>query len=221
MKLKANLHFHTSDDPRDKVPYSIEEGIVEAARLGFQVLAIILHEKVYDVSKKQGIAKKHGIILIPGIESSVNGKHVVIINAHKDAENVRSFSSLSAYRNSHPESFVFASPPYNLWHSLGKYLERNIGLFDGIEFSWFYSKFFDLNKKAALLAQRTKKPFIATSDTHYLRYLDESYCIIETSDGDVSSIVESLRGGRFENVSNSDKSFFTLLVIWLKYILFL
>jgi hypothetical protein len=221
MKLKANLHFHTSDDPCDKVPYTLEEGIVRASQLGFRVLAVTLHEAVYDVGGMAEFARKHGIILIAGAEVKISGRHTVIINAHKDAEKIKSFPDLISYRNDHPESFVLAPHPYYLFHSLGDKLEKNVDLFDGIEFSWFYSKFFDLNKKASFFAKNVKKPFIATSDTHFLRYLDESYCIIESDGEDITSILSSLRAGKFENVSSNKKNFFTLLFIWLKYLLFL
>jgi len=221
MKLKANLHFHTGDDPCDRVPYSLKDGIIEAERLGFQVLAITLHGTVFDVSAAQAFASAHGILLISGIEVKVRGKHVVIIGAHNDAENIRSFSDITTYRRNHPESFILAPHPYHLFHSLGKYLAMHIDLFDGIELSWFYSASFDINKKAALIAKDTKKPFIATSDTHFLQYMDESYCIIDAIDASQESIVASLRNGRFENISSGGKGFFTLIYIWIKYLLLL
>ena len=45
MKLKANLHFHSREDPQDSVPYTLQEGIDEASRLHFDVLAIALRDE--------------------------------------------------------------------------------------------------------------------------------------------------------------------------------
>ena len=42
--LKADLHIHTGDDPVDRIPYSTLELIDRAAVLGYDVLAITLHD---------------------------------------------------------------------------------------------------------------------------------------------------------------------------------
>ena len=44
MRLKADLHLHTGDDPRDYVIHSNKEMIDHAAELGFEILAITNHD---------------------------------------------------------------------------------------------------------------------------------------------------------------------------------
>ena len=46
--IKLDLHIHTLDDPKDKLDYSAHELLARARRLGFSVLAITLHDKVFD-----------------------------------------------------------------------------------------------------------------------------------------------------------------------------
>ncbi len=47
--LKVELHSHTSDDPHDRIPYSAEQLIDRAAALGYDALAITLHDKQLDL----------------------------------------------------------------------------------------------------------------------------------------------------------------------------
>src|SRR5438046_1154968 len=46
--IKLDLHIHTFDDPKDKLDYSAHELLARARRLGFSVLAITLHDAVFD-----------------------------------------------------------------------------------------------------------------------------------------------------------------------------
>ena len=46
--IKVDLHIHTLDDPKDALDYSAHELLERAAALGFRVLAITLHDAVFD-----------------------------------------------------------------------------------------------------------------------------------------------------------------------------
>ncbi|MQY59231.1 MAG: hypothetical protein GH144_06450, partial [Clostridia bacterium] len=78
-KLKADLHLHTKEDPKDKVKYTAKQLIDEAWRQKFDVLAITNHNMVLydDYLKKYALDK--GIVLIPGIEVKVEGKHIILL----------------------------------------------------------------------------------------------------------------------------------------------
>ena len=47
--LKVEFHSHTSDDPQDQIPYSARELIDRAAGLGYDALAITLHNRQLDI----------------------------------------------------------------------------------------------------------------------------------------------------------------------------
>ncbi len=47
--LKVELHTHTADDPYDDVPHSTIELIDRAATLGYDALAVTLHDRQLDV----------------------------------------------------------------------------------------------------------------------------------------------------------------------------
>ncbi len=213
MKLKANLHFHSGEDPQDSIPYLLPEGIDEASRLHFDVLAITLHNAFGYSDEMAAYAAQKNILLIPGIEKTIEGRHVLILNCEKSAEGITSFSALAAYRQLHTECFIVAPHPYYWIFSLWKKLEQHEDCFDAIEWSWYYSRHFHgANDRALTHAQKMNKPFIATSDTHRLRYLNRSFAIIESETKDAKSIINALRKGAFENVSYPSALFREILM---------
>jgi predicted metal-dependent phosphoesterase TrpH len=218
MQLKTNFHFHTSDDPRDPVTYTMEQGIDRAARHGFGALAVTCHQKFAWTEGAAEYAEKRGILLIPGIELYVDetrgtwGRHVLIINAKQEAEGVRTFAELAEYKRSHPESFIIAPHPYFYGNfSLHEFLEKHIHLFDAIEHSWFYSGIFNRNVKGREIAEKYDLPFVATSDTHFFDFLNTDYSVIEVEEKTPEALFEALRKKNFNNVT-SQKSFFKDMV---------
>lgn len=204
MLLKTNLHLHSHEDPFDgpRISYSYAEAIDEAARLHFEVLAITLHNGYGYTNGLAEYARAKGILLIPGIEETVAGKHVVMLNVTPEAERVTTFEELAAYRANHPECFILAPHPYYYGNfSLKGFLDKHHDLFDAVEQSWFYNRVMNRNPEAEAAAKRYNLPFIATSDTHQLRYLDNSYAIIEADELTAASIFAAIRARKFENVS--------------------
>lgn len=206
MKLKTNLHFHTADDPEDLISYSFFEGIDQAAKLGFEVIALTCHNRFVNLESYHTYAAKNNILIIPGIERTILGKHVLILNASKDTESIADFKDLKNYKSGHPESLIIAVHPYfPESHCLNDELEKNINLFDAVEFSWFYSKNINFNVRAEKLAKKYNLPFIATSDTHNLKFLNTSYTLIGTEAKTVPAILNAIRQKRFQNVSTPRK----------------
>ena len=87
--LKVELHAHTSDDPVDDIPYSTHQLIDRAAQLGYHALAITLHDRQLDVRPFASYAAERGITLIPGIERTIEGRHVLLLNFSPATEAVQ------------------------------------------------------------------------------------------------------------------------------------
>ncbi len=205
MIFKANLHLHTSEDPKDSgIKYNIYQAIDEAKKFNFNILALTCHEKFVFQEKMGVYAKKKGMLLIPGIEKKINRKEVVILNCQKDIENIQTFSQLREYKRKNPDVFVLAPHPYfPSTKTLGRSLEKNIDIFDAIEFSWFWHPKLNFNKKAKEIAKRYNKPYLATSDTHILKYLDISYALIEADRLEAKEIFKAIREKKIKNKSQS------------------
>ena len=203
MLLKTNLHFHTADDKRDSIRYSFEAGIDAAARLGFQTLALSCHDHVVFSPRHHSYAASRGIMLLPGIELDIKHRHVLILNAEPDVERVSDFSGLSRYRPDHPDCFILAPHPFFPGDSsLMELLEPNIALFDAIEQSWFYSRLINpFNRKAERIASANHLPFVSTSDTHDLRWLDTNYIVVDAKEKTPAALFQAIRSGHFSNVT--------------------
>lgn len=204
MQLKTNLHLHTIEDPMDGdiISYSAHQAIDYAASKGFEVLAFTLHNAFYYNEELSAYAAQKNILLIPGIEKSIEGRHVLILNADKQAEQIQTLAALRAYRAVRSDILVIAPHPYYYGNiSLKEKLLEQSELFDALEQSWFYKGIFNRNQKAAQAATRLHKPFIATSDLHVLSRLENSYALIETTEKTVSAVLQSIRAGAFKNYS--------------------
>ncbi len=202
MIIKVNFHLHTADDSEDKISYSTFQAINEAEKLGFGALALTCHKKF--VYKKEYIdyATGKGILLVSGIEARIKGKDVIILNCDKKAEKIETLSELREYKKNNPEIFIIAPHPFVVDYtqvSLGKNLIENIDIFDAIEKTVFSNWIFNFNKKAAMVAKKYKKPFVATSDTHRLKDLNRGYILVETENKTISGIFEAIKRGNFKN----------------------
>jgi predicted metal-dependent phosphoesterase TrpH len=212
MILKTNLHLHASDDPEDRLQYTFAQALDEAKRLGIDCLALTCHNKFIDDPSYARAAADRGMLFVPGIELAIDRKHVVILNATKDVEKIASFAQLARYKAAHPEIFILAPHPYfKTAFCLGDELEAHKELFDGIEYSWFYTKRIDMNKEAAAFAKANAIPYVATSDLHDLRFMGVSYANVEVEEMSIPALFAALRAGKFTNTSSPRKLFRELI----------
>ena len=99
MIIRADLHIHSGDDPYDKLPYTVFEAIDQAAARGINCIAITDHSHFSWTHEYADYAEKKQVILIPGIETQIKNKDIIILNSDKDVEKIKSFDDLRAYRS--------------------------------------------------------------------------------------------------------------------------
>jgi predicted metal-dependent phosphoesterase TrpH len=197
VRLKVELHTHTSDDPVDAIPYSAMELVDRAALLGYDALAITLHEKQFDVAALQPYASSRGIVLVPGVERTIEGKHVVMLNFSAAAERVETFATLARLKAREPGLVVAPHPFYPLSSCVGNVLDRYASLFDAVEVNAMYARTIDFNRAAIRWATRHGKPLVGNCDVHRLTQLGSTYSIVD-AERDPRSICEAIRAGRVE-----------------------
>src|SRR6184192_2573103 len=96
---KTDLHIHTLDDPKDALDYSAHELLERARSLGFHVLAITLHDALFDRAEVFADAASMGILLIPAAEMRLEGAYVILLNVTaEDIEALRNFNDLERLR---------------------------------------------------------------------------------------------------------------------------
>src|SRR4051812_15503395 len=93
--LKVELHTHSADDPIDRIPHTTFALIDRAVELGYDALAITLHERQLDIVPFARYAADRGLVLIRGVERTIEGKHVLLLNFSNGAEAIRTFADLA------------------------------------------------------------------------------------------------------------------------------
>ena len=97
--IKIDLHIHTLDDPKDAVDYSAHQLLERARTLGFRVLAITLHDAVFNRPEVFADAAAMGILLIPAAEMRLQGADVIVLNVSaEEMAELKSFDDLRRLR---------------------------------------------------------------------------------------------------------------------------
>lgn len=201
MKTGINLHLHTNDDPVDKVGYSFIQALDKSKELGILITALTSHNKYIDYVTYKEEAQKRGMLFIPGIERTIEDAHILILNADVSIEKVSSLNDLRAYKKAHPECFIIAAHPWMPIHGLRQKLVANGDIFDAIEFTWFYSRFINPNRRARRDAQKLHLPIIATADAHKIDYIEKGYAEIEIDELSIPAVFAAIRAQKFTNIS--------------------
>jgi predicted metal-dependent phosphoesterase TrpH len=197
--IRIDLHIHTLDDPKDGVDYSAHQLLERARALGFRVLAITLHDAVFDRPEVFADAAAMGILLIPAAEMRLHGADVIVLNVSaEEMAELKSFDDLRRLRARRGDSiFTIAPHPfYKFGGSIGSRLFQEIDCFDAIEFCHFHIGLFNPNRRAKRVASRFGKPLIATSDAHRLHAFGRHYTSIPRPSAlTLENVFAALRSG--------------------------
>jgi len=197
--IKIDLHIHTLDDPKDAVDYSAHQLLERARSLGFRVLAITLHDAVFERKEVYADAAAMGILLIPAAEVRLQGADVIVLNVTADEiADLKDFDDLRLLRTRRGNSIftIAAHPFYVFGGSIGSRLLAEIDCFDAIEFCHFHVGLFNPNRRAKRVAARFRKPLIATSDAHRLPAFGRHYTSIRVPPAlTVENVFAALRNG--------------------------
>lgn len=198
--LKVELHTHTSDDPLDPIPHTTEELIDRAARLGYDAVAITLHERQLDLRRFQAFAADRGIVLIPGIEQTIEGRHVLLLNFSAATEQVETFADLARLRRRERGLVIAPHPFFPTGECLRGDLDRHAGLFDAVEFNAMFTTTVNFNAKALRWAAAHGKPVVGNGDVHRLQQLGSTYSLID-AERSPDAICDAIARGRVQVVS--------------------
>ena len=192
-KLKADLHLHTSEDKQDRILHSSKALIDEAARQGYEVIAITNHNELTYTPRLADYAGERGILLIPGYEALIRRKHVLLYNF---PPGIGSFGQLREKKGKN--NLVIAPHPYYpSIFSLKQTLDRYLDVFDALEYCHYYHELINFNKRVIYLSRRKNIPLVGTSDTHQLFQLGLTYSLIE-AEKDMESVFQAVKEGKVE-----------------------
>jgi len=180
--IRVELHAHTSDDPEDRIPHSARELVAHAAGLGYGALAITLHDAVFDPAPLAAFAREHGVRLLSGIERTIDGAHVLLINHPAAAAlAVTSLADVAALKAAHPTGLVIAPHPcYPIASALGRRrLDAHAGLWDAIEVNALHVRALDWNRQAIAWAGAHGRPLVGNGDVHRLTQLGRTWSDVD------------------------------------------
>jgi len=193
--LKVELHSHTVDDPIDRIPHTVTQLIDRAIALDYHALAITLHERQLDIRPFAAYAAERGLVLIPGIERSIQGRHVLLLNFRSGAEGVRTFDDLAQLKRRLPGLVVAPHPFFPAGTCLGGDLDRYPTLFDAVECNAMFTASVNFNRRAERWAARYNKPMVGNCDVHRLRQLGTTFSLIDAAP-DPDDICAAIVAGR-------------------------
>ena len=193
--LKVELHTHTDDDPVDRVPHTIFELIDRAVSLGYHALAITLHDQQLDIRPFLPYAAERGLVLIPGVERTIQGRHVLLLNFAGGTDDVRTFSDLARLKSRATGLVVAPHPFFPAFSCLRGELDRHADLFDAVELNAMFTSTLNFNRRAERWAERHGKPVVGNCDVHQLRQLGTTYSLVDAAPN-ADAICEAIAAGR-------------------------
>lgn len=194
---KAELHSHCNLDPVDYriCQHTPQELISEAAKLGYEILAITCHDKDIWTEDLADYARELGITLIPGMEVTTEGtRHTLVYNFDADSEDLNTLDKIRS--QSREDTLVIAPHPFYPGSiCLKGLLEKNIDIFDAVETSGFHIRGgINFNRRGETLASQMSKPVIGNGDVHYLWQLGRTFTWVY-SEPDVLSVLSAVKQG--------------------------
>jgi predicted metal-dependent phosphoesterase TrpH len=194
--LKVDFHLHTAEDPVDRIDHSATDLVAHAASLGFGALAITPHDGQFNDPLVRAFARERGITLLPGIERTVEGSHVLLLNFPDTAiESVRTFADVARLKEAHDGLVIAPHAFFPDSTCLRSDLSRHADLFDAVEWSYFWMHGINFNARAARWADAHGKPIVGNSDLHDLRQLGRTYSLVDAP-ADPAAICDAIRRGR-------------------------
>lgn len=195
--LKVELHAHSADDPLDAIPHTTAQLIERAAAMGYQALAVTLHDRQLELCQYASLAADLGVTLIPGTERTIEGKHVLLLNFSDGAEDVRTFEDLAALKRRESGLVIAPHPFFPGGTCLRGLMDRHADLIDAVEYNGMFTSLLNFNVPAVRWAHVRGRPMVGCGDVHRLRQLGTTYSMID-AEAHPEAICEAIRAGRVQ-----------------------
>ena len=197
--LKVELHAHTAHDRADRIRHSTRDLVEHAISLGYHAVALTLHDIQRDNHADAERARERGFVLISGVERTIQGVHVLLINFPADlALGVRRFADVPALKAAWPHGLVVVPHAfYPVGSAMSDRLEQHASWVDAVEVNSLYTRQLDFNTRAVAWARAHGKPLVGTTDLHHLQQMGTTFTLVDAAP-DANAICDAIRSGRVE-----------------------
>lgn len=194
MKLKLDLHVHTSYS--DDCKLSIDQIGKKCSEIGLDGYAVTDHDTIDGIS--EAITRKSGLIVIPGLEVSAKGAHILALGINELVPENHSISK--TVEDIHEKgALAVLAHPYGLpksWVNIHKVKDAGFDAIETSNSSQIPNKIIEnLNNR---LAEKLQLPKTGGSDSHIIETLGRSYTVVETESSSVDDILDSIKNGKCE-----------------------
>jgi predicted metal-dependent phosphoesterase TrpH len=196
--LKVDLHAHTASDPCDYIAHSTRGLIDRASALGYDALAVTLHDRYYDPSEDRDYGESKGVLLIAGVERTLDRRHVLLVNFPAECATVRDFADLRELKARNPHGLVVAPHAfYPIASALSGEVERWADVIDALEVNSMFTSWLNFNTRAVRWAREHGKPLVGNTDLHLLAQMGTTYSLVDAP-RNAGAICDAIRAGRVE-----------------------
>ena len=194
MRLRIDLHVHTVNSLDSRI--TVDEAIRRCRTTGLDGFAITDHDTISGVSKAR---EKHGsIIVIPGLEVSARGAHILAIDASEPVPPGLSIAE-TVERIHGQGAIAVIAHPYSLFKTWANSREVEEAKFNAVEvanalqfpYGWML-------KRNTALAERLGLPQTGGSDAHIPEMVGRAYTVVEAESREIEDIIHSIRKGKTE-----------------------
>jgi predicted metal-dependent phosphoesterase TrpH len=199
---RVDLHNHCQGDPVDALTHTIYEHIDQAKKVGLDAIAMTWHQRICSDEAAFAYAREHGLLVIPGMEAEIGGKHVVVLGLREgDLPGETTWDELRALRARKPGVVVMAPHPFYPHPTcLNRRINEGEDCIDIVEWcalhvSWLPSRV-SPNLRAVHWAQQHGKPVVACSDSHSPAAIGRTPSTVEAEALTEEAILEAVRKGR-------------------------
>lgn len=149
----------------------------------------------HDTSCISDKVQSEEITIIPGMEVSAKGAHILAFNVYETIP--PKLSVKETVELIHLQGGVAAlAHPYSMFRSSLKESEFSEARFDAVEIANASHLPYNWNlKKGISLANRLKLPQIGGSDAHFLEAIGRTTTIVETDSGELEDILKAIKNG--------------------------
>lgn len=206
MKLRMDLHVHT-DHSRDS-NICLDEAIRRCKAAGLDGFAVTDHDTLDGLPDVH--ARQQSYLIIPGIEISARGAHILGLNVSEPVQ--AGLSIQNTVERLHDQGAIaIVAHPHSIFKTWVDSREIEQARLDAVEVANANQFPFDfMMRKNTALAERLGLPITGGSDAHIPEMVGRAYTIIDVEANNVEDVISSLRNGYTEACGSGIPLFYRL-----------
>ena len=121
-----------------------------------------------------------GVVLISGVERTLESRHVLLLNFPGECATVRDFDEIRELKIRYPHGLVVAPHAfYPIGSALSGEVDRWADVIDALEVNSMFTSWLNFNNRAVRWAKAHGKPLVGNTDLHLLGQMGTTYSLVD------------------------------------------